>query len=412
MPFLQFYKSTAKKHTEQVPILCRFYVGRVNQRAKTHISAPASLWDDTLGACRVSRRYETLLNKQARETQTQLDDLREYIMQQYYNNKSPELPQKWLQMTIESYYKPTSTLTAIAELVPLYCTAKQLAPSTCRKNMVLVNLLHEYQKDKGTTLYLETLTTEQIETFSAWLAFDETTRTYKRAANSIVSRLKLLHAICRWRGISPDPFLGFQMPQEKYGTPIYITREERDYLTIFPDLSESKKIQRDIFIFQCHVGCRIDDLYRLTKDNITADGWLVYMPQKTATEKTLVEVPLSDVAKAIIERYSDPTRTTLLPFISKVKYNDAIKYIFRAAALNRSVFYLDPRTRQTCSRPLFEVVSSHTARKTFTQILYSTITDKRLVASMTGHSENSHAFNRYSEIDKQMKRHAIDMTNK
>ena len=48
------------------------------------------------------------------------------------------------------------------------------------------------------------------------------------------------------------------------------------------DLSDCPKLAviRDIFVFHCYVGCRVGDLYRMTKENIK-DGFLEYMPQKT-----------------------------------------------------------------------------------------------------------------------------------
>ena len=63
-----------------------------------------------------------------------------------------------------------------------------------------------------------------------------------------------------------------------YGTPVYLTLEERDRLLaldlrVFPRLER----HRDMFIFQSLVGCRVGDLYRLTSDNIR-DGFLEYCP--------------------------------------------------------------------------------------------------------------------------------------
>ena len=68
----------------------------------------------------------------------------------------------------------------------------------------------------------------------------------------------------------------------------------------------------------------------------------------------------------------------------------------------------NPKTFETRPVPLCEVATSHTARKTFIQIAYAATGDKRLVASMSGHSENSQAFNRYSEISRDMKQTALN----
>lgn len=51
------------------------------------------------------------------------------------------------------------------------------------------------------------------------------------------------------------------MPYERYASPIYLTLDDvqRIYntdLLSFPHLA----VQRDIFVFQCNVGCRIGDL--------------------------------------------------------------------------------------------------------------------------------------------------------
>lgn len=60
---------------------------------------------------------------------------------------------------------------------------------------------------------------------------------------------------------------------------------------------------------------------------------------------------------------------------------------------------LDPKTREDVARPLYEVATTHTARKTFIGNLYKQVKDPNLIASMSGHSEGSRAFARYRHID-------------
>ena len=54
-----------------------------------------------------------------------------------------------------------------------------------------------------------------------------------------------------------------------YGDPFYLTSEERNVL-YDADLNDCPKLAviRDIFVFHCYIGCRVGDLYRLTRDNI------------------------------------------------------------------------------------------------------------------------------------------------
>ena len=63
-------------------------------------------------------------------------------------------------------------------------------------------------------------------------------------------------------------------------SPIYLTLD--DVQKIYTaDLSEPPHlaIQRDIFVFQCNIGCRIGDLLRLKKRDVI-NGAIGYIPTK------------------------------------------------------------------------------------------------------------------------------------
>ncbi len=122
-----------------------------------------------------------------------------------------------------------------------------------------------------------------------------------------------------------------------------------------------------------------------------------------------VSVPLSNTAKDILSRYQDPNRTKLLPYISEQKYNVAIKRIFRAARINRVVQVRNPLTGDSEPRPLYEVASSHLARRTFVGNIYKRVKDPNLVGALSGHKEGSKAFARYRDIDKEMKQEMINL---
>ena len=57
------------------------------------------------------------------------------------------------------------------------------------------------------------------------------------------------------------------------------------------------------FIFQTLVGCRVSDLYRMTKLNVVNEA-IEYIPKKTKEGNPVtVRGPLNDKAKEILERY-------------------------------------------------------------------------------------------------------------
>lgn len=105
--------------------------------------------------------------------------------------------------------------------------------------------------------------------------------------------------------IDSFPFEGFEMPSERYGSPIYLTLEDVQKLYA-ADLSDDPylAVQRDIFVFQCNVGCRVGDLLRLKKRDVI-NGAVEYIPTKTIKENArTVVVPLNAVAREIVDRYA------------------------------------------------------------------------------------------------------------
>ena len=164
------------------------------------------------------------------------------------------------------------------------------------------------------------------------------------------------------------PFDDFPLEECTYGTPYYITVEElhKIYgtnLMRHPQLA----VQRDIF------------------------------------------VPLNQTAKEIAARYKGLDGDKLLPFISEQKYNMAIKRIFKAAGLKRLVTVINPTTREEEKRVLYEIASSHLARRTFVGNLYKQVKGPNLVGALSGHKEGSKAFARYRTIDDEMKQQLVDL---
>ena len=55
-------------------------------------------------------------------------------------------------------------------------------------------------------------------------------------------------------------------------------------------------------------------------------------------------------------------------------------------------FWLNPTTGEPEPRPIYEVLSSHSARKAFACNMYKNVKDPNLVCALTGHKEGSKAF--------------------
>lgn len=367
-----------------------------------------------------------------------------------------------LEKIVKKFHKPIKAKRefekSFFDVIDTYLAAHKLSENRLKNFRVLVRCLHRFElfkkKDgsRGFTLSFANLTPEllrQIEDFlldekSVFLQYPDiyeqfpysakvAVKTPKRkrpptldeegnevpkgmpkprGQNSVADMLTRFRAFILWaidNGYTANnPFKHYTIGEIVYGTPIYITNEERNRL-LETDLSDDKELetQRDIFVFQCLVGCRVSDLYKMTYRNIINDA-IEYIPRKTKEDRPItVRVPLNETARKLIAKYQEYSRDSLFPFNTEQDYNRKIKEAFRRAGLDRTVTVLDQQTRQEVQKPLYEVASSHMARRTFIGNIYKKVKDPNLVGALSGHKEGSKAFARYRTIDDDMKKELI-----
>lgn len=108
------------------------------------------------------------------------------------------------------------------------------------------------------------------------------------------------------------------------------------------------------------------------------------------------------MAVEILQRYIDMEGDSLFPFISRQKYNDAIKEMLTLAKVNRIITILNPVTRKDEQYPICEKATSYMARRNFIGNLYDKVQDPNIISTMTGHVDGSRAFARYRNIDRKL----------
>lgn len=389
-------------------ILLRFVGGRDHiYRLHSRIAVPPARWKN--GSV-IIPRLGTAERSALREISERLSSLERFLIDEFLAAPPGEVSRAWLQGAVDRFHHPERMQhRGFFDLYGEFCQAQDVSPDRRRRYKVVENALLRYQALRGTALSVDGMDAATLDEFRAFLATEQ-----ERGKNIIIDYMKVVRAFFHWmrqRGhCQADPFQGYQVGTAVYGTPFYLTLEERDRLYRcnlgrHPALAA----QRDIFVFQCLVGCRAGDLLKLKKGDIV-DGVLTYIPRKTRDDRpVVVRVPLNKTAEEIVTRYADFAGDRLLPFISAQKYNDAIKRAFLAARLRRPVAVLDPVTREEVKRPLNEVASSHLARRTFIGNLYKQVADPNLIGAMSGHTEGSRAFARYRTIDDEMKAGLVGM---
>ena len=141
---------------------------------------------------------------------------------------------------------------------------------------------------------------------------------------------------------------------------------------------------RDLFLIGCHTGQRYSDWHKITPQNIK-NGFIEFVQQKNSTvEKTTVNIPLHSVVKDIFEKYDGRLPK---PF-SNQKTNDYLKEV---AKLATSLHTIESTTSTkggkvvTISQPKFELVSTHTARRSFATNAYLSGIPCLTIMDITGH---------------------------
>ena len=459
----------ADKTTGKSEILIRFVVGsRINQRGKTNIFIEASHWNAKeqriiIPKFRLMNDEQKQLVTELTAADKQLANLKERIMQAFNEVGAGKvgLAKEWLKSVINEFNNfPTATIgeeseaeqqPTFFEAFDMYLNGKKFSANRRKGYPVLCRILKRYELYTSKPLTFESLTADTLRDFENFLKEEHTYykkaveqtekakgkkigRTYldimeavplsrtpePRGENAISDLMRRFRAFVRWaNGLDKDyklekpitnsnPFNAYSVPKEIYGTPYYITIEERNQL-YNAQLEEPLATQRDIFVFQCCIGCRVSDLWAMTKASII-DGTIQYIPRKTKEGNPVtVSVPLNKQATAIVEKYKDYEGKGLFPFTSQQEYNRSIKEIFETAGITRMVTVLNPTTREEEKRPISEVASSHMARRTFVGNLYKQVKDPNLIGSLSGHVEGSRAFVRYREIDEETKKELVSM---
>jgi site-specific recombinase XerD len=350
------------------------------------------------------------------------------------------LTSKWLEQSIDKELHPEKYIThpvekTFFETFDEFLKVKNFSIHRHRHYNVVIRALKRFEmytqitENKLFLLTLDNVTPKILSDFDKFLrneyAFSEqypelyekvpeSRKPEPRGQNTINGIFTKIRTFYIWsrdsRKTTNNPFKGFSIEESVYGTPYYISIEERNLL-YNADFSHRPALetQRDIFVFQCLIGCRVADLYTFTKQSVI-NGAIEYIARKTKDGRPVtVRVPLNAIAKEILNKYANFEGETLLPYISSQKYNQAIKKAFTIAGLTRPVVILDPLTRESIIRPLNEIASSHLARRCFVGNLYKQVKDPNLVGALSGHKEGSRAFARYREIDEQMKNELVKM---
>lgn len=185
---------------------------------------------------------------------------------------------------------------------------------------------------------------------------------------------------------------------------VYLNETELKQLKDF-DFKSQPHLERvrDWFLLLAWTGSRFSDLEKIEKANIK-NGMITYRQKKTNTSVT---IPLHPVVNEILQKYN----YQMPEVITNQRFNEYIKEVCKAARIES----LESFTRTvggkliTESLPKYELVSSHTCRRSFCTNMYLRGLDTLMIRSISGHKTEK-SFLKYIKVSQQQ--HAEMMAKK
>jgi integrase len=172
----------------------------------------------------------------------------------------------------------------------------------------------------------------------------------------------------------------FKAPKKKIKH-VYLTEQEVNALYEMELGTDLKREIRDLFIIGCRTSLRVSDYAKVINDNIESTG-LICIPETQKTSEPAY-IPVHWQVSEILKKYKG------LPVIhADQTINRIIKQVCRQAGIKNKV----PDTRQGRNKisedllvPKYELIGTHTGRRTCITNMYLEGFDLYYLMSLTGH---------------------------
>jgi len=273
-------------------------------------------------------------------------------------------------------------------------TGSRLATTTLKKYTTTLNHLKAFSKAKRTRVDFDTVDLLFYNRFNSYLTADK-----ELAMNSVGKYIQTVKTFLRSaaeEGHEVNPAFRsrkFKTPSELTDK-VYLTEQELNDIFLL-NLSEHPRLDRarDLFIVGAWTGLRFGDFTTIRPEQIAGDRIRV----RTAKTGTAVVIPLHPCVRAILAKYDN-----VLPrAISNQKMN---AYLREFTAMTPSlqdrvsVSSTVAGVRRYVTKAKAELVTTHTARRSFATNYYLKGVPTRTIMAITGH-KTEQAFRLYIRLN-------------
>jgi site-specific recombinase XerD len=349
-------------------------------------------WNETKHRAKESRSFPNAL-----ELNSLLDRLESIISNEYRillnDGKEPNFAN--LRLALDKFLQKNK----VALKLNLIDFAEELVTNSNRKAGTktqlyqTIKILADYQARINRTLTFECIDLDFYDRFVGFLM----ERQYKtNTIGKVIKNVKVFMNEAVSRGLTSN----VQFKNKKFkktvehSESIYLSISEINRLYEY-DLSENLRLDkvRDLFVIGCYTGLRFSDLVKLKEENFLDSQTKL----KVMTEKTgeLVIIPLHPFVRQILKKYGGVPPT----LISNNKMNQYLKELGELVGINEQVLISGTKggVKQSEIYRKFELITVHTARRSFATNAYINPVPSISIMKITGHRTEK-AFLTYIKI--------------
>jgi len=356
----------------------------------TGVHVPLEYWNEAKQEVRPGGVDDVAVaNGHLKTVKAKLDAIiRQHIQEQ---SEKPTLAQLEAVYAKDKPKAETKTVTAdVLEALAAYIERRrsEIQPNSLKAYAALYQNLSLYKGIAGKEWRLDTLTTQEVEAFQAWLisnrGFYNTTVERRVIALKKFLEAHAEHVTIDYRALRPK----HKVKAARNYHPVTLTPEELEGIRQLQlqHLPRLEKV-RDLFLLATWSGLRFSDIVRLSPEHVksTKDGYRVRIDISKTGDYS--DIPLFPVAAEILAKYGGHA-----PVISNQKFNKFIKEVMVLGSevipsLNEEVsqFHHEGNRKVSIKKPKFAWVSSHTCRRSFITLNIQLGTPQHYVMKWSNH---------------------------
>ncbi|MDF0719188.1 phage integrase SAM-like domain-containing protein [Kaistella sp. PBT33-4] len=390
----------------------RFYHNKIDLSAKTNIFLDSD--EFVFKRVAVGKKSKSTITLKADKVKQQVSALETMIIDRFKEDfpKNNTIDKLWLSKIIDSFHQRADDNSDIrfflTPFIEFYIdkakqqinpiTGKKLDKKTITRYKYTLNMLRQYEEYSQRKLRISEVDLYFHNDFLHYL-LEVCTPYGAETIKKFIGHIRQFVRAAQQMGYQTHPEVESPRFTYRSGETIdtYLNEDEIDRLYNM-DFSANKRLEnvRDLFLVGLRTGLRLSDLKRINSFEISNNTIKISEIEKT---DKFVEIPLHPQVKAIVER-----RSNRFPEISEQRFNEYIKQVCQLAGIDEVI--LGAKKDSTTNRkvkgyyPKYELISSHTCRRSFVTNLYGKLEDLTIMA-ITGHKKHSQFLDYVKTTDRQ-----------